>query len=171
LKEARVRRISLVLQSMNGDPRQLLYTLSLWQKSVACFPQNRIETMIKRASAVFWAALILAPTLAVAHGQPPPAVHGGQMQEAHENWVELVVSGTQVKLYVLDEGRKPVPASQLSGSASMLMGGKIYKLELVPGADNDLEGPLPAAGPGVSAATVVLKIRGQAASARFAIGG
>ncbi len=93
------------------------------------------------------------------------------MQEAHENWVELVVSGTQVKLYVLDEGRKPVPASQLSGSASVLMGGKIYKLELVPGADNDLEGPLPAAGPGVSAATVFLKIRGQAASARFAIGG
>jgi hypothetical protein len=82
------------------------------------------------AAVALAASLVLSPFVALAHGDPPQAAHGGQMQEAHENWVELVVTGTQVTLYLLDEGRKPVPASQVSGTASVLVEGKIYKVQL-----------------------------------------
>ncbi len=129
--------------------------------------------MPKPASAVlaaFAASLLFSTTATLTHGRPPPATHGGQMQEAHENWVELVVSSTQVRLFVLDEARNPVPASQVSGTASMLMGGTIYKVELVSGSENSLEGQLPTAALGATAATVSLRIRGQPASARFTIG-
>jgi hypothetical protein len=90
------------------------------------------------------------------------------MQEANENWIELAVSGTQVKLYVLDEAKKPVPATQISGAASVLVGGKIYKVPLTPAAGNSLEGQLPVSG--ASAATVNLKIGGQPVAARFTFG-
>lgn len=122
------------------------------------------------ASAVLAALLLFSPVVALAHGDPPQAAHGGQIQEAHENWVELVVSGTQLKLYVLDEGRKPVPATQVSGTASVLIEGKIYKVQLAPGADNSLDGKLPVPVSGASAATVSLKISGQPAAARFTLG-
>lgn len=126
--------------------------------------------MTKRSSVALWAALLLAPATALAHGEPPQSMHGGLIQEAHENWIELVVSGTQVKLYVMDEGKKPVPAAQVSGTASVLVGGKIYKVNLVPGAGNSLEGQLPIPASGASAATVSLKIGGQPVSARFTPG-
>ncbi len=126
--------------------------------------------MPKLAHAVLIGGLLLSPAAALAHGEPPQATHGGQIQEAHENWVELTVSGTQVKLYVSNEAGKPVPANQVSGTASVLVGGKIYKVQLVPGTGNSLEGQLPVPASGVSAATVFLKIGGQPATARFTLG-
>ncbi|MBN8907707.1 MAG: hypothetical protein J0H99_13985 [Rhodospirillales bacterium] len=126
--------------------------------------------MPKLLSSVLAVMLLLSSAAALAHGQPPQAVHGGQMQEANENWVELAVSGTQVRLYVLDEAKKPVPATQVSGAASLLVGGKIYKVQLVPGNGNGLEGQLPVPASGASAATVFLKIGGQPATARFTFG-
>lgn len=122
------------------------------------------------ASTVLAVSLLLSPVAALAHGDPPQAAHGGQVQEAHENWVELVVSGTKVKLYVLDEHRKPVPATQMSGTASVLVAGKIYKVQFAPGAGNSLDGKLPVPASGASAATVSLKINGQPAAARFTLG-
>jgi hypothetical protein len=122
------------------------------------------------AAVALAASLVLSPLVALAHGDPPQAAHGGQMQEAHENWVELVVTGTQVTLYLLDEGRKPVPASQVSGTASVLVEGKIYKVQLAPGAGNSLDGKLPVPASGASAATVFLKIGGQPVTARFTLG-
>ena len=126
--------------------------------------------MNKWVSAALSAALLLTPAFAIAHGQAPQAAHGGQIQEANENWVEFVVTGTQLRFYVLDEGRKPVVAPHLSGVASVFIGGNVYKVALVPGSDNFLEGQLPVPVSGAFAATVLLKIRGQSASARFAIG-
>lgn len=122
------------------------------------------------ASTAFVVSLLLSPVAALAHGDPPQAAHGGQMQEAHENWVELVVSGSQVMLYVLDEARKPIPATQVSGTASVLVGGKIYKIQLSPGTGNSLGGQLPVPASNASAATVFLKIDGQPATARFTLG-
>ncbi|MBN9560557.1 MAG: adenylosuccinate synthase [Alphaproteobacteria bacterium] len=125
---------------------------------------------MNRASAILCSALLLLPSVVLAHGDPPQAAHGGQMQEAHENWIELVVSGTQVKLYVLNEERKPVPATQVSGSASLLVGSKIYKIQLAPRTGNSLDGELPVPASGASAATVFLRIGGQPATARFTLG-
>ena len=125
--------------------------------------------MNKWASAALSAALLLTPAFAIAHGQPPQAVHGGLMQEAHENWVELLVNGTQMKIYILDDREKPVSGSLLSGTASVLIDGNIYKVQLIPGIDNVLEGNLPVSASGASAATVLLMVRGQPVSARFTI--
>lgn len=91
------------------------------------------------------------------------------MQEAHENWVELLVNGTQMKIYILDDREKPVSGSLLSGTASVLIDGNIYKVQLIPGIDNVLEGNLPVSASGASAATVLLMVRGQPVSARFTI--
>ena len=92
------------------------------------------------------------------------------MQEAHENWIELAVSGTQIRLYVLDEAKKPVPAEQVSATASVLVSGKIYKVQLAPSTGNSLEGQLPVSASDTPAATVFLKISGQPATARFTFG-
>ena len=112
-------------------------------------------------------ALLLGPCAAFAHGQAPQATHGGQVQEAHENWVELVVRGADVKLYVLDEARKPVPASRISGTATVLVGGKPYKVQLDAAGGDALQATLPVAATGKTIATVSLKIDDQPATARF----
>ncbi len=112
-------------------------------------------------------ALALAPTAAFAHGEAPPASHGGMIQEAHEMWLELVVRNKDVTLYVLDEAKKPVPASQVSGTVTVLADGKMQKVELSPAEGNSLHGELPIGPSGRVVATASLKIAGKAVSARF----
>lgn len=103
-----------------------------------------------------------------AHGQAPQAAHGGQLRDAHGNWIELVVSGDQVAVYVTDERGTPVPASQVSGTATVLIGGQPHKVQLTPAEGNELTGKLPVPASGNTAATVSLKIGGKPATARFA---
>lgn len=112
-------------------------------------------------------ALALAPSAVFAHGEAPPASHGGLMQEAHEMWLELVVRNKDVMLYVLDEAKKPVSASQVSGTVTVLADGKMHKVELSPAEGNSLHGELPVASSGRVFATASLKISGKAVSARF----
>ncbi len=123
--------------------------------------------MIKMTTLGLAAALCLGPNWAYAHGQAPQAMHGGQMQEAHENWIELVVHGSEVKLYVLNETQQPVPASQVTGTATVLIGGKPYKVQLTPADANILQATLPVAAAGNTIATVSLRINDQPATARF----
>ncbi|KIU26618.1 adenylosuccinate synthase [Methylobacterium radiotolerans] len=111
--------------------------------------------------------LALAPGAAAAHGDAPQAVHGGLVQEAQELWLELVVKDTDVTVYVLDEARRPVPASQISGTATVLVGGKSYKVELSPTGTNSVQGKLPVPATDRIVASVSLKVGGKAASARF----
>jgi len=127
------------------------------------------ETLMKATTFAMAVAVIIAPAVGFAHGQAPQAAHGGQVQEAHENWVELVVNTDQVMVYVLDEARKPIPASEVSGTATVAVGGKIFKVELVAAEGNSLRGKLPIPASGQTAATVSLKIAGNPASARFTI--
>jgi hypothetical protein len=89
------------------------------------------------------------------------------VQEAQELWLELVVKDTDVTVYILDEMRKPVPAVQVSGTATVLVGGKSYKVTLSPSGANSVQGKLPVAATGQVVATVSLKVGGKAASARF----
>lgn len=114
------------------------------------------------------AGLALAPVPGFSHGQPPAPAHGGSVQDAHGTWVELAVNGDQVEVYLTDEQERPVAANEVSGTASVLIDGKIYKVQLTPGGENRLTAKLPVTGSGKMAATISLKIHGKAASARFA---
>lgn len=123
--------------------------------------------MTKLKAIAFAAVLCLGSVTIFAHGQPPAASHGGLVQEAHENWVELLVKGDQVRVYVLDEAQKPVPPGQVTGTATVMVDGKPQKIELHPANDGGLAGKLPVPASGKMLATVSLKDRDQPASARF----
>ena len=111
--------------------------------------------------------LALTPGAVSAHGEAPQAMHGGLIKEAQELWVELVVKGADVAVYVVDEARKPVPANQVSGTATVLVGGQSYKVELSATGGDGVQGRLPAPVTGSVMATVALKVGGKAVSARF----
>lgn len=117
--------------------------------------------------ALLVATLALAPAAAFAHGQPPAAAHGGQVQDAHGSWVELVVHGDQIELYVMDEHGDPVSAMLVSGTATVMVGGQPQKAQLSPAEGNELTGKLATPVSGKTVATVSLKIGGKAATARF----
>lgn len=112
-------------------------------------------------------ALALAPGSGLAHGELPAALHGGLVQEASEMYLELVVKGSDVTVWVLSEDRKPVPAAQISGTATVLVGGKSHKVELDAAEANSVRGKLPVEAKGRVVATVALKVGAKAASARF----
>lgn len=123
---------------------------------------------MKLSTVAFAFGLALAPAVAFAHGERPQAAHGGEIQDAQGVWVELVVKADVVTVYVLTEDNKPVPAAQMSGTATVLVDGKSHKVELSPAEANSLRGKLPVAAQGKVVATVSLKVGGKPASARFA---
>lgn len=106
-------------------------------------------------------------TLSFAHGEAPKPRHGGVVQESQELWLELVVKDDTVSIYVLDETQKPVPANQISGSATVLVSGKSYKVDLAGGSGEVVNGKLPVAATGRLVAIVALKIGAKSISARF----
>ena len=118
-------------------------------------------------SIIFTAFLL--PSVAFAHGDPPKAKHGGLMQESQELWLELVVKDTEVRVYVLDEKQQPVAPAQVSGTATVLVSGTSYKVDLNSAASNaeGVEGKLPVPATGRLVATVALKIGAKSISARF----
>ncbi|MEL6065204.1 adenylosuccinate synthase [Methylobacterium sp. DCY52] len=122
---------------------------------------------MRRFAAPLLLALTLAPNAVWAHGEAPRATHGGLMQEAQELWVELVVKGADVAVYVLDHTGKPVPATQISGTATVLVGGQSHKVALSAAGEDSVQGKLPAPVTGNVVATVALKVDGKAVSARF----
>ncbi|AYO86681.1 adenylosuccinate synthase [Methylobacterium brachiatum] len=122
---------------------------------------------MRRFAVPLLVALALTPGAVSAHGEAPRAAHGGLMQEAQELWVELVVKGTDVAVYVVDEARKPVPATQISGTATVLVGGQSYKVELSASGGDGVQGRLPAPVTGNVVAAVALKVGGKAVSAHF----
>jgi hypothetical protein len=89
------------------------------------------------------------------------------MQEAQELWLELVVKDANVTVYVLDQARKPVPASRISGNATVLVSGKSYKVDLTPSSEDSVGGKLPVPAAGKMAAIVALNVDGKSVSARF----
>ncbi len=119
------------------------------------------------AASLMMALVAIAPVPVTAHGERPPPAHGGNVQDAQGVWVELVVKGSDVTVYVVSEEHKPIPAQQISGSATLLIDGKTYKVDLSPGEANNVQGRLPVAATGRLVATVALKVAGKSASARF----
>ena len=122
---------------------------------------------MKLIAASLMMALAIAPIPVLAHGEPPQPVHGGDMQDAQGFWVELVVKGSDVTVYVISEDHKPIPAQQISGTATVLISGKTYKVDLSSGEANSVYGKLPVPATGRLIATVALKVAGKSASARF----
>lgn len=113
--------------------------------------------------------LLLAPSAAFAHGTPPAPAHGGQVAEdSAEHWVELVISGETLTVWVLDENKKPIPAAQLGGKATVLVSGKSQAIVLSPGDANSLTGKLGAAAVGKTTTVLSLTVSGKTAQARFA---
>ena len=120
------------------------------------------------ARALVLASLLLSPVPLLAHGERPVAAHGGEVQDAQGIWIELAVKGSDVGVLLVGEDHRPIPAQSVSGSATVLVGGKSYKVELSPGAGNGLEGKLPVPVTGKLVAAVSLKVDGKPVSARFA---
>jgi len=116
------------------------------------------------------AFLAVAPAAAFAHGTPPAPAHDGQVAEdSAEHWVELVLQDGTLTAYVLDENKAPVPATQLSGKATVLVGGKPQAVALKPGEGNSLTGKLTGPAPGQPGTVVLsLTVSGKPAQARFA---
>ena len=122
-------------------------------------------------SYIFAAALglLLAPDAAFAHGTPPAPAHGGQVAEdSAEHWIELVISGETLTVWVLDENKKPIPAAQLGGKATVLVSGKSQTVVLAPGEANSMTGKLPGAAGGKTTTVLSLTVSGKTAQARFA---
>ena len=100
-------------------------------------------------------AASLAFGTAQGHGNPT-ANHGGVVQAVGETWLELVVKGDSVEMYLEDDG-DPMDSAGVSGKVSL--GGK--ELVLTPAGGNKLTvknaGKLPKA----SKATVILLMADQ----------
>ena len=110
------------------------------------------------------------PIAAFAHGTPPAAAHGGQVAEdSSENWVEVVIKGDRLDVYVLDEAKAPVPSAKLTGKATVLVGGKSQSVALAPGNANSLTGKLDPAAAGKVTAILSLSVGGKPTQARIAV--
>jgi len=137
-----------------------------WRQDFKASASQR-KTRMNLLTASFLAALAIAPLPVLAHGERPQPAHGGELQDAQGVWVEFLVKGRDVSVYVISEDHKPVPAQQISGTATVLIEGKSYKVDLSPGDANSVKGTLPVAASGKLIATVALKVGGKSASARF----
>jgi hypothetical protein len=114
------------------------------------------------------AAILLAPAIGFAHGRVPQPTHGGYILDAQGSWLELVVSGDRVSVYVTDEHGDQVPVLQISGTVNLLIGGEMHKVQLAAAENNELMGRVDVPASGGLVATVSLKIGTKTATARFA---
>jgi hypothetical protein len=95
---------------------------------------------------------------AIAQAHSHAAPNGGQLRQIGPYEVELVLRGSDVILFVVDEQEQRVDASKLSASAVVLAKGNEQKtIELAPMKDNVLSGRMDFAVDGKFRATVTLK--------------
>jgi hypothetical protein len=125
--------------------------------------------------AALTAALLFAPPAAFAptafaHGEKPVPAHGGIVaDESGEHWVELAVAGDQVTAWVSDANNKPVPAAQLGGKATVLIGGRTQTVALSPADANSVTGKLAAPATGRVTAVLALTAGGKPVQVKFVV--
>lgn len=94
------------------------------------------------ARTLLLASLFAAPTYALAqggHGHAHAAPNGGQIQQIGNVEGELLVKGSDVTLFLVDEKEQKVDASTYVATASVLAKGNQQKtIELKPAGDNKL---------------------------------
>jgi len=92
-------------------------------------------------------------TLARAHGTPQ-ANHGGIVQAVGETWLELVVRGDAVELYVQDDG-DDMPSADMSGRITVVKGAARSEFALAPAGGNKLAGKASGVAPGSKVLTTL----------------
>lgn len=99
------------------------------------------------------------------------APNGGQIQKIGTLEGELLVKGSQVTLFVVDDAEKKVDASAMSASAVVLAKGNQSKtVEMKPAGDNKLTGVVDFPVEGKFRATVTLRTAsGEAGKARYSL--
>lgn len=111
-----------------------------------------------QAALISAAFAVSASAQAQTHGHSHAAPNGGQIQRIGKLEGELVVKGSDVMLYVVDEKERKVDASKLSATAVVLAKGNEQKtVELKPMKDNMLSGKAEFPVEGKFRATVTLK--------------
>ena len=80
---------------------------------------------------------LCATSLVFAHGTPT-ANHGGIVQAVGETWLELVVRGDGLDLYVEDDGDE-MPSAGLAGTLTVVDGAGKKEFALKPAGGNKLE--------------------------------
>ncbi len=125
---------------------------------------------MKIRSTLLMTALLFASPAAFAHGEKPAPAHGGIVaEESGEHWVELAVAGDQVTAWVSDADNKPVPAAQLGGKATLLIGGKSQTVALSPADANSVTGKLAAPATGQVTAVLALTAGGKPVQVKFVV--
>jgi len=89
------------------------------------------------------AAAALTSGYALAHGAPV-ANHGGIVQAVGETWLELVVKGDQVELYLQDDG-DDMPSAEVAGKITLVTAAGKKEFALQPAGGNKLEAKAPGA--------------------------
>jgi hypothetical protein len=98
------------------------------------------------------ASLVLGS--AYGHGAPSPN-HGGIVQAVGETWLELVVKGGNVELYVEDDG-EPMDSAALSGQVTIVNGARKTEFALKPAGGNKLEAKGATAAKGARVVTLLV---------------
>ena len=114
------------------------------------------------------AFLAATPLAAVAHGTAPAPAHGGMVvEDTGDHWIELVIKGDVVTVFVSDGDNKPLPAAQLSGKATIVAGSRKEEVILAPAQANSLVGKLSAPIVGKATTLVAITLNGKLAQSRF----
>ncbi|HZX28326.1 MAG TPA: hypothetical protein VFF16_14745 [Telluria sp.] len=96
--------------------------------------------------------LAAASQLAPAHGVATPS-HGGMIRTDGETWVELVIHGNAVEVYVQDDG-DDMPTADMTGKIALVKDGAKSEFPLKPAGGNKFEGKAA----GLAAGTRVLTV-------------
>ncbi|HEV2300859.1 MAG TPA: hypothetical protein VGR91_04750 [Stellaceae bacterium] len=122
---------------------------------------------------LFAVLLFLSPAAASAHAGKGP--HGGPLADAGPYYVELLVQGSELQIFVFDDKTStPVGTKGAKGTAVVLVGQKEDKVALQPAAGEaaggEMEGKAPAAvGPGARIVVLVQMPGKPSVVARFAM--
>nr|WP_315397122.1 hypothetical protein [uncultured Duganella sp.] len=121
---------------------------------------------------IFATLVLAAATLSsghvLAHGAPV-ANHGGIVQAVGETWLELVVKGDQVELYLQDDG-DDMPTADVTGKVTLVTAAGKKEYALKPAGGNKLEAKAPgAAKPGKVLALLTMADKKTRVSTTFDI--
>jgi hypothetical protein len=83
--------------------------------------------------------LAISVSTASAHG-PDKGKNGGQMADAGDYHVEVVVNDTSLTVYINDQSDKALPTVGFKGTAILVVDGKAERFPLVPENENKLTG-------------------------------
>lgn len=119
--------------------------------------------MFRRVFLALALALILSPAAAMAEGKghSHTAPHGGQIQSIGTYEAELVIKGTELTLYLVDENEKEISSTGFEATAVVLAKDGQKSVILKPANGNQLVGKGDFAYEGKFRATVTLTSLGK----------